>query len=181
MKVAVFSTKSYDKEYLDKANTNNKHELTYFEASLKEKSAKLAEGQDAVCVFVNDRLTLEVIQNLAEMDVKLIALRCAGFNNVDIESAHHAHRAEFARTDPLKHTAIVRAGVDLRADLANAFVAVHRVANGEALTHMQRHRLLQIDVFASLGGRDGLEGVPMRRRGNDNRIQLLLLQHLPVV
>jgi D-lactate dehydrogenase len=87
MKVAVFSTKSYDKEYLDKANARSKHELVYFESSLKLKSVKLAENYDAVCVFVNDVISQEVIESLAKLNVKLILLRCAGFNNVDIASA----------------------------------------------------------------------------------------------
>jgi D-lactate dehydrogenase len=87
MKVSVFSTKSYDKEYLDKANSNNEHELVYFESALSDKTAKLAEGFDAVCVFVNDQLTREVIEILARLKIRLIVLRCAGFNNVDIESA----------------------------------------------------------------------------------------------
>lgn len=87
MRVAVFSTRSYDIEYLDKANAGNKHELIYFESSLKPKTTRLAENFDAVCVFVNDALTKEVIENLVKLKVKLILLRCAGFNNVDIESA----------------------------------------------------------------------------------------------
>jgi D-lactate dehydrogenase len=87
MKVAVFSTKSYDKEYLEKANVEKKHELTYHESSLKEKTVKLAEYYDAVCVFVNDKLNVEVIEQLAQFNIRLIALRCAGFNNVDIETA----------------------------------------------------------------------------------------------
>ena len=87
MKVAVFSTKSYDKEYLDKANHENNHELVYFESSLKQKSVRLAENYDAVCVFVNDALNKEVIEGLTKLEVKLVVLRCAGFNNVDIESA----------------------------------------------------------------------------------------------
>ncbi|MBN2813799.1 MAG: 2-hydroxyacid dehydrogenase [Bacteroidales bacterium] len=87
MKVAVFSTKSYDKEYLDKANAANLHELNYFESSLKLKTVKLTEGYDAVCVFVNDALTKDVIEALAGQQLKAIVLRCAGFNNVDIETA----------------------------------------------------------------------------------------------
>jgi D-lactate dehydrogenase len=87
MKIAVFSTKPYDKEYLDKANDNNLHELVYFESSLKQKSVRLAEGFEAVCVFVNDQLTKEVIESLAAVKVRAVILRCAGFNNVDIESA----------------------------------------------------------------------------------------------
>ena len=87
MKVAVFSTRSYDIEYLDKANFENNHELVYFESSLKQKTTRLAENFDAVCVFVNDALTKEVIESLVKLNIKLIVLRCAGFNNVDIESA----------------------------------------------------------------------------------------------
>jgi D-lactate dehydrogenase len=86
MRVAVFSTKSYDKEYLGKAN-EKKHEMVFYESSLSLKAIRLVEGFDAVCVFVNDELTREVIENLASRNIKLIALRCAGFNNVDIESA----------------------------------------------------------------------------------------------
>lgn len=87
MKVAVFSTKSYDKEYLDKANADGLHEFNYFESSLKLKTVKLAEGYDAVCVFVNDVLSKEVVEALAAQNNKAIILRCAGFNNVDIETA----------------------------------------------------------------------------------------------
>ena len=86
MKTAVFSTKSYDKEFLDKAN-NNKHELVYLESPLNQTTVQLAEGYEAVCVFVNDALTKEVIERLIKMGIKLIVLRCAGFNNVDIETA----------------------------------------------------------------------------------------------
>lgn len=89
MKVAVFSTKSYDKDYLDKANEEAQHELVYFESSLKQKSVKLAEGFNAVCVFVNDPISKEVIESLADMKIRVIVLRCAGFNNVDIESTFH--------------------------------------------------------------------------------------------
>jgi D-lactate dehydrogenase len=87
MKVAVFSTKSYDKEYLDRANEGNQHELVYFESTLREKTVRLAENFDSICVFVNDSLTREVIESLARFNIRAIVLRCAGFNNVDIESA----------------------------------------------------------------------------------------------
>lgn len=85
--MAVFSTKSYDREYLDKANEALQHELVYFESSLKPRTVKLAENFDAVCVFVNDLLTQEVIETLSAMKIRAIVLRCAGFNNVDIEAA----------------------------------------------------------------------------------------------
>ncbi|MDD4921079.1 MAG: 2-hydroxyacid dehydrogenase [Bacteroidales bacterium] len=88
MKVAVFSTKSYDKEYLDQANVSGAHQLFYFDASLNKKTSKLTEGFGAVCVFVNDTLDSEVIDELAANNIKVIVLRCAGFNNVDIERAY---------------------------------------------------------------------------------------------
>jgi D-lactate dehydrogenase len=87
MRIALFSTKSYDHHYFDKANASFGYELLYHEGSLKPSSVKLAEGCDAVCGFVNDRLNSETLSQLSEMGIKLIILRCAGFNNVDLEEA----------------------------------------------------------------------------------------------
>jgi len=89
MRVAIFSTKQYDREYLDKANES--HELVYFESSLSLKAIKLAEGFDAVCVFVNDPITRDVVDALSALSIRLIVLRCAGFNNVDIEETVRNH------------------------------------------------------------------------------------------
>lgn len=86
MRVAVFSTQSYDKDYLDRFN-GDQHELTYFEVRLKASTANLTPGYDAVCVFVNDRLDAATIRAIAQNGVKGIILRCAGFNNVDLEVA----------------------------------------------------------------------------------------------
>ncbi|MEL6105506.1 MAG: 2-hydroxyacid dehydrogenase [Planctomycetota bacterium] len=83
MKVAVFNSKPYDRAFLSEAASNHPHELTFLEARLTEETAVLAAGFDAVCVFVNDQLTAETIAHLASGGVKSIALRCAGFNNVD--------------------------------------------------------------------------------------------------
>jgi D-lactate dehydrogenase len=88
MKVAVFSSKSYDKEYLERANVEKHHELVYFDTPLKEKTIRLADHFDAVCVFVNDVLNTVVIEQLAKFHIRVIALRCAGFNNVNIDTAH---------------------------------------------------------------------------------------------
>ncbi|MES2520325.1 MAG: 2-hydroxyacid dehydrogenase [Bacteroidota bacterium] len=88
MKIAVFSTKPYDREYLDKFNTDRNHQLTYFDATLNTDSTNLTIGFEAVCVFVNDKIDKKTIGNLSQNGVKVIALRCAGFNNVDIEAAN---------------------------------------------------------------------------------------------
>jgi D-lactate dehydrogenase len=87
MKVALFSTKKYDQEFFEIANVNGKHEISYFEASLNKETINLTEGFEAVCVFVNDSIDKTVIDKLAKNGIKLIALRCAGFNNVDVKAA----------------------------------------------------------------------------------------------
>ncbi len=90
MKISFFSAKSYDKEFMIKANAAYQYELSFFETTLNENTALLADGSEVVCVFVNDQLNAAVIQKLADLQVKLIALRCAGFNNVDLEAARQA-------------------------------------------------------------------------------------------
>jgi D-lactate dehydrogenase len=86
MKVAIFSAKKYDREFLTAAN-GSCHELCFFEAPLNEETASLAAGSDAVCVFVNDQVNAAVIATLRSLGVRLIALRCAGYNNVDLLAA----------------------------------------------------------------------------------------------
>ncbi|MBZ9628193.1 2-hydroxyacid dehydrogenase [Psychroflexus sp. CAK1W] len=86
MKIAFFSTKNYDKTYFNSHNENQN--IVYFETRLNKNTCNLASGFDAVCVFVNDILSRQVIELLHEHGVKLIALRCAGFNNVNLEAAN---------------------------------------------------------------------------------------------
>jgi D-lactate dehydrogenase len=85
MKIAFFSSQPYDIEYFNKYNT--KHEFIFHEASLQEHTVNLAEGCDAVCVFVNDKVTSSVLGQLAARKVKAVVLRCAGYNNVDLDAA----------------------------------------------------------------------------------------------
>jgi D-lactate dehydrogenase len=85
MKIAFFSTQPYDKEYFERYNTE--HEIIFFEARLNEQTVNLAKGCNAVCAFVNDQLNAAVLNALKEIGIKIIALRCAGFNNVDIVAA----------------------------------------------------------------------------------------------
>lgn len=87
MKIVCFSTQSYDKEFLDRYNDSFGFEIEYFETQLNQNTANLAAGANAVCIFVNDRADSTTIQLLAKHGVKVIALRCAGFNNVDLEAA----------------------------------------------------------------------------------------------
>lgn len=86
MKVAVFSAKQYDREFLGAAN-GSRHELQFLEPRLTGETAGLAAGFGAVCVFVNDRVDRPVLTKLASLGIRLIALRCAGYNNVDLKAA----------------------------------------------------------------------------------------------
>lgn len=88
MKITFFSAKPYDKTFFTELNKSYQFELEFFETHLGPHIVNaVSDSTFAVCVFVNDKLTNEVITILASKGVKLIALRCAGFNNVDLESA----------------------------------------------------------------------------------------------
>ena len=89
MRIAVFSAKAYDEKYLTLANAGT-HELVFFETRLSAETAQLAAASDAVCAFVNDDLGAAVISALAELGVRMIALRSAGFNHVDLAAADAA-------------------------------------------------------------------------------------------
>lgn len=87
MKIAVYSTKQYDRKYLEIANKDFGFDLKYFDFKLDSSTIKTAEGYDAVCIFVNDDADKAVMEGLARLGVKILALRCAGFNNVDLSAA----------------------------------------------------------------------------------------------
>ncbi len=87
MRVAVFGTQAFERSFLNEANEAHGHELMFLEPLLCERTAPLAQGVPAVCAFVNDRLDRRVLEVLAAGGTRLIALRCAGFNNVDLHAA----------------------------------------------------------------------------------------------
>jgi len=87
MRLAVFSTKTYDRTFLEAANRRYGHELVFLEAPLVSSTAPLAAGFPGVCVFVNDRLDAPVLRTIRPLGTRLVALRCAGFNNVDLVAA----------------------------------------------------------------------------------------------
>jgi D-lactate dehydrogenase len=83
IKVAVYDTKPYDREHLGRAEGADRIEWQFHEFRLSEQTAALAEGAEAVCAFVNDEVNEAVLTRFAEGGVRLVALRCTGFNNVD--------------------------------------------------------------------------------------------------
>ena len=109
IKTAFFDTKEYDKASFQKYEKTGDLEFKFFETKLTEDTAELAKGCDVVCVFVNDSVNAAVIDKLYGYGVKMIALRCAGYNNVDLEHAygkiHAAHVPAYSPYAVAEHTA----------------------------------------------------------------------------
>jgi D-lactate dehydrogenase len=90
MKISFFSTQPYDREYFLRHNDHYGFDMEFFEAALNSKTVKLVHDAEVVCVFVNDKLNADVVEQLSSKGVKVIALRCAGFNNVNLQAAKDA-------------------------------------------------------------------------------------------
>ncbi len=88
IKLAVFDTKKYDRESFEKTNQNFNFKIKFFENKLNADTANLAQGYDVVCAFVNDTLDKPTIEALYKNNIKLVALRCAGYNNVNLQVAY---------------------------------------------------------------------------------------------
>lgn len=86
MKITIFGTLNFEKEYLSKAN-NDHHELTFLDVNLNEQTVELAKGADAIIIFVNDNASASVLERLANLNIRYLALRSAGYNHVDIDQA----------------------------------------------------------------------------------------------
>ncbi|WP_432453741.1 MULTISPECIES: 2-hydroxyacid dehydrogenase [unclassified Agarivorans] len=87
MKISFFSAKRYDRQHFDAQNKSSAFAIEYFDTALSTQTARLAHGSDAVCAFVNDDLSAPTLQALHQLGIKLVLLRCAGFNNLDLAEA----------------------------------------------------------------------------------------------
>ncbi|GAB2515510.1 2-hydroxyacid dehydrogenase [Spirosoma aerophilum] len=87
MKIAFFSCHPYEQSFLESANRNERHQLTFLSDMLTPETAHLAAGHQAICVFVNDQLTKLTLETLAGLGIHLVALRCTGYNQVDVPTA----------------------------------------------------------------------------------------------
>ncbi len=124
-KIAFFSTQSYDRSFFE--GKSGQHQFEFFETRLKQNTARLADGFDGVCVFVNDKVDAGVLKKLAEINVRLVALRCAGFNNVDLKAAEE-HKVRVMRVPAYSPEAVAEHAIALIMTLARkthkAFVRV---------------------------------------------------------
>ena len=147
MKIAVFSSKSYDQTHLSAVN-QDQHEMTFFEPHLDEQTAILAQGFDVVCCFVNDTLSARVIRTLADHRVLMIALRCAGFNNVDLAQAD-ASGILVARVPEYSPYAVAEHAVALALSLNRN---LHRAHNRVRENDYSLHGLLGFDMHGKTVG-----------------------------
>ena len=87
MKICLFRAKKYDRKYFNQSNDHYGSKPEYFDIHLDKKTALLARGSDTVCAFVNDEFSQSVLEVFAEHNIKLLLIRCAGFNNVDLKAS----------------------------------------------------------------------------------------------
>jgi D-lactate dehydrogenase len=143
MKITIFSAKPYDKKYFTAANEGLGHHLIFHEARLQPSTVELARGSDAVCVFVHDDVSALTIEALKSIDVQLIALRCAGYNNVDLTIAD-AIAMPIVRVEAYSPYAVAEHTVALMLSLNRRIHrAYHRVRDGnfslQGLTGFDMH------------------------------------------
>lgn len=130
MKVAFFSTKPYDREFFETANAVFSHELVFFEPRLTTETAALAIGFPVVCAFVHDQLNAAVLHKLAQGGTRLVALRSAGFNNVDLLAARDLNVA-VVRVPAYSPNAVAEHTIGLILMLdRKLYRAYHRVREG---------------------------------------------------
>lgn len=120
LNIAFFSTKSYDQVAFKQANKNQDINYHFYDFLLNEKTAKMAKGCEVVCAFVNDDLSRPVLEQLAYRGIKMIALRCAGFNNVDLDAAKELNIA-VARVPAYSPEAVAEHAVGLMMTLNRRF------------------------------------------------------------
>jgi D-lactate dehydrogenase len=146
MKIAFFSAKSYDKEFFDRFNKSN--EIHYYEVALTEQTVNLVSGCTAVCVFVNDKLNATVINGLKSAGVQLIALRCAGFNNVDLNAAK-ANNISIVRVPAYSPHAVAEHAVALMLTLNRK---THKAYNRVRESNFSLDRLTGFDLYGKTVG-----------------------------
>jgi D-lactate dehydrogenase len=147
MKVAIFSAKKYDLEFLGAAN-DSRHELRFFEPQLNEETVGLAAAFEVVCVFVNDRVDAAVIATLASLGIRLVALRCAGYNNVDLVAAKK-HRITVVRVPGYSPYAVAEHTIGLMLALNRK---LHRAYNRVREGNFALDGLLGFDMHSKTAG-----------------------------
>ena len=151
-KIAFFDSKSYDKNTFEKVNRNFGFDIHYYKERLSMNTVSLTQGVDAVCIFVNAECDARVIERMAQNGVKLIALRCAGFNNVDIQAARQ-HGIKVVRVPAYSPHAVAEYAVTLMMALnRKVYRSVYRTREG----NFKLNGLLGFDMYGKTAGLIGM-------------------------
>lgn len=148
MKITFFSTQPYDKTFFTECNRKYGYELEFHKSALDAVSARILNDSEAICIFVNDICNAGVIKILAERGVKIIALRCAGFNNVDVEAAHYAG-IQIVRVPAYSPEAVAEHAVALILTLNRK---IHKAYNRVREQNFSLNGLLGFDVHGKTVG-----------------------------
>ena len=152
IRIAFFDAKSYDREAFDKVNQNFGFDIQYYKERLSMNTVSLTQGADAVCIFVNAECDSRVIERMAAYGVKLIALRCAGFNNVDIHAAHQ-QGIRVVRVPAYSPHAVAEYAVTLMLALnRKVYRSVYRTREG----NFKLNGLLGFDMYGKTVGLVGM-------------------------
>lgn len=147
MRILFTDAKPYDREFFNRANAAHGFELVYVEGKLTQDTALMATGCEAVCAFVNDKIDAAVVDVLAHAGVKLLALRCAGYNNVDFKACFG--RIHVVRVPAYSPHAVAEHAVALLMTLnRNLHRAVQRTRDG----NFQLNGLLGFDLHGKTAG-----------------------------
>lgn len=145
--IALFDSKPYDKEFFDKAELSSLFELRYYPVRLNAETASLAKGADVVCAFVNDDLSAPVLDALILLGVKLVAMRCAGYNNVDLKHAYG--RLHVVRVPAYSPYAVAEHAISLLMTLNRK---VHKAYNRTREGNFTLNGLLGFDLHGKTAG-----------------------------
>ena len=147
-KISFFSTQPYDQTFFEKYNADFGFELEFFDIQLNEQTVTLVDNKAIVCVFVNDVVNAAVIKKLAEKEVKIIALRCAGFNNVDLEAAKK-HGIQVCRVPAYSPEAVAEHAMAMILTLNRK---THKAYNRVREQNFSLHGLLGFDLHGKTIG-----------------------------
>jgi D-lactate dehydrogenase len=154
MKIAIFDTHKFEKSYFETANqqprahSSTPHRITWLDARLNSQTARLAVGHDAVGSFVNDRVDAETCSQLAALGVRLIALRCAGTNHVDLQAAR-LHKLQVVRVPEYSPHAVAEHAVALLLTLNRK---IHRAHNRVREMNFSLDGLVGFDLYKKTVG-----------------------------
>lgn len=177
MKIAFFDTKAYDETYMKAANQTYNYKLKFFENKLTSDTVALAKGYDVVCAFVNDEITKYVVDELYDLGVKLLAMRCAGYNNVDLTACQGKLRV--VRVPAYSPYAVAEHAIALMMTLSRK---THRAYNRTRESNFNINGLVGFDFHGKTLGiiGTGKIGQVLASIGNGFGMKILAFDKYPV-